>query len=219
VPSSAGRRGFDTRGYHAGNFSHPRTPAGRFEVIMGAVLTQNTAWTNAEAALASLLRAGARLPSDILSLPLRRLAALVRSSGYFNQKARKLRAVAALFARPRALTAAGAPSREALLSEFGIGPETADSILLYAFHEPVFVVDAYTRRILSRIGVIDGSESYENLQALFHGVLERDHALYNEYHALIVQHAKMHCRTRPECRACPVRPCNYRRSVAAAARA
>lgn len=179
---------------------------------MGAILTQNTAWTNADAALASLQRAGVRLPQDILALSQRRLAALVRSSGYFNQKARKLRAVASLFARPRALTAAGAPSREALLSEFGIGPETADSILLYAFHEPIFVVDAYTRRILSRIGVIDGSESYDDIQGLFHDALERDHALYNEYHALIVEHAKRHCRTRPECRTCPVRPCAYRRA-------
>jgi endonuclease III related protein len=217
VPGSTGRRGFDSRGYHPGDFAHPRTPAGRFEVIMGAVLTQNTAWTNADAALTALRHAGIRLPSHILSLPHRRLAALVRSSGYFNQKASKLRTVAALFARPRGLTPGGAPSREALLSEWGIGPETADSILLYAFHTPVFVVDAYTRRILTRIGLIDGPEAYDDIQALFHDALAPDPALYNEYHALIVQHAKTYCMTRPECRACPVRPCRHR-SVAMAAR-
>jgi endonuclease III related protein len=210
VPGSAGRRGFDPRGYHPGNFADPRTPAGRFEVIMGAVLTQNTAWTNADAALTSLHQAGVRLPPDVLALPHGRLAELSRSSGSFNQKAKKLIAVAELFSRPRALSPKGAPSRQVLLSEWGIGPETADSILLYAFHKPVFVVDAYTRRILSRIGLIDGSESYDDIQRLFHGALEPDPALYNEYHALIVQHAKVHCMTRPECGACPVRPCRHR---------
>jgi endonuclease-3 related protein len=176
---------------------------------MGAVLTQNTAWLNADAALARLRAAGVRLPSDILAIPMSRLARLVRSSGYFNQKARKLKSIAALFSQARALTPAGAPSREALLSEWGIGPETADSILLYAFHQPVFVIDAYTRRVLSRIGLIEG-ESDEEIQALFHGALERNPALYNEYHALIVQHAKRHCMTRPACASCPVRPCSYR---------
>ena len=198
---------------------HPRAAAGRFEVIMGAVLTQNTAWTNADAALSRLLDAGVRLPSDILALPLGRLAVLIRSSGYFNQKAKKLKAVAELFSRPRSLTPAGAPSRDALLSRWGIGPETADSILLYAFHKPVFVVDAYTRRVLLRIGLIQGTESYEDIQALFHDALEQDPALYNEYHALIVQHARRHCTTRPECVSCPVRPCRYRRHTIAQARA
>jgi len=211
VPGSAGHRGFDPRGYHPGDFTHPRTPAGRFEVIMGAVLTQNTAWTNADAALARLRKAGVRLPSDILALPHSRLSGLIRSSGYFNQKAKKLKAVAALFSHQRALTPAGAPSREALLSEWGIGAETADSILLYAFYKPVFVVDAYTRRVLSRIGLIEGSERYEDIQALFHDALKQQPALYNEYHALIVQHARRHCTTRPECATCPVRPCRYRR--------
>jgi endonuclease-3 related protein len=130
---------------------HPRAAAGRFEVIMGAVLTQNTAWTNADAALSRLLRAGVRLPSDILALPLGRLAVLIRSSGYFNQKAKKLKAVAELFSRPRSLTPAGAPSRDALLSKWGIGPETADSILLYAFHKPVFVVDGAGPCALQRV--------------------------------------------------------------------
>jgi endonuclease III related protein len=218
VPGDAGRRGFDERGYHHGTFTQPRTPAGRFQVIMGAVLTQNTAWTNADRALTSLLQSGVRLPADILAIPAGKLAGLIRSSGYFNQKAKKLTAVSALFSpqMPRSTVAgrtlgpSGAPARETLLSVWGIGRETADSILLYAFHKPVFVIDAYTRRILFRIGLIDGTESYDVLQGLFHDALEPDPALFNEYHALIVEHAKVHCMTRPVCAACPVRPCRHR---------
>ena len=177
---------------------------------MGAVLTQNTAWTNASAALAGLRKAGVRLPPDILRLSSRRLARLIRSSGYFNQKARKLRSIAAFFSGRGALAGGAAPARDALLSEWGIGPETADSILLYAFHVPVFVVDAYTRRILSRIGLIGGRETYGDIQNLFHSSLEARASLYNEYHALIVAHAKEHCRARPECASCPVKQCRYR---------
>jgi endonuclease-3 related protein len=210
IPGGTRRRGLDSLGYHPGNFSQPRTAADRFDVIMGAVLTQNTAWTNAAAALARLREAGVRLPADVLALSRRRLAALVRSSGYFNQKSKKLKVIAALFCLRGALTPAGAPSREALLAEWGIGPETADSILLYAFHVPVFVVDAYTRRILSRIGLIEGGEGYAEIQALFHDSLERRAPVFNEYHALIVQHAKMHCTTRPACGSCPVKHCLYR---------
>ena len=177
---------------------------------MGAVLTQNTAWANASAALAALRTAGIRLPSDLLALPRRRLARLIRTSGYFNQKARKLQSIAAFFSGRGALAAGAAPPREALLSQWGIGPETADSILLYAFQVPIFVVDAYTRRILSRIGVIDGRERYAVIQGLFHAAFRPDAARFNEYHAVIVQHAKMHCRTRPECASCPVKQCRYR---------
>jgi endonuclease-3 related protein len=212
LPGSAGRRGFDSLGYHVADFRPPATPAGRFEVIMGAVLTQNTAWSNAAAALASLREAGVRLPRDIPALSPRSLTGLIRSSGYFNQKARKLNEIAALFSRRGALSLAGAPDRETLLGQWGIGPETADSILLYAFHSPVFVVDAYTRRVLTRIGLIEGRESYAGIQALFHGALDRTAALYNEYHALIVRHAKQFCKKRPECAACPVKPCRTRES-------
>lgn len=177
---------------------------------MGAVLTQNTAWANAAAALEELRRAGVRLPSDVLALSSRRLGGLIRSSGYFHQKAKKLALVAAFFSSAGALRRGAAPSREALLSQWGIGPETADSILLYAFQEPVFVVDAYTRRILGRIGLIGGREGYEEIQQLFHASMERHAERFNEYHALIVQHAKVHCRARPECADCPVRRCRYR---------
>jgi endonuclease III related protein len=188
----------------------PRRPADRFEVVIGAVLTQNTAWTNVEKSLSALRDAGIRTPSDILSVPPHRLGLLIRSSGYFNQKARKLRGIAALFAAPGALGPRRIPSREMLLSVWGVGPETADSILLYAFHLPAFVVDAYTRRILSRIGLIEGTEPYDGIQDLFPAALGQDAALFNEYHALIVAHAKEHCRAHRSCPGCPVSRCTGR---------
>ncbi len=191
-------------------YGQPLSSKGRFEVALGAILTQNTAWTNVEKALARLHAAGIGLPSDIRALRRERLAGLIRPAGYYNQKARKLAGIARLFGTPGALTLKGAPTRETLLRQWGIGPETADSILLYAFRVPVFVVDAYARRILERIGLIPGRAGYSEIQALFHAALQPDHALYNEFHALLVEHAKQHCRARPVCAGCPVRSCGYR---------
>lgn len=206
LPSRAGRRGFDGRGYHPGDYASPSDPRGRFEVALGAVLTQNTAWTNAERALASLAAAGIGLPADIASRDARTIARLVRSSGSYTVKARKLRCLASFFA---ARGLARAPDRDDLLSVWGVGPETADSILLYAFHEPVFVVDAYTRRLLARRGIIGGAEPYADVQDRFHRALGRDADRCNEYHALIVRHAKEHCRARPACRGCPLPGCPH----------
>jgi endonuclease-3 related protein len=212
TPSRAGSRGFTDRGYHPGDYDQPRSAAGRFEIVVGAILTQNTAWTNVEQALERLRGARIMRPADILAAPALRLAGLIRASGYFNQKAKKLKGAAALLSSARSLTLGGAPSRKALLSQWGVGPETADSILLYAFRVPVFVVDAYTRRLLQRVGLADGTEDYDGIQGLFHGALERRHPLYNEFHALIVRHAKIHCRATPVCEGCPVRRCLYRDS-------
>ncbi len=211
----AGARGFDARGYHPGTYGHPRTAEGRFEIVMGAILTQNSAWTNAEAALGRLRDAGIRLPADVHSCPHGRLARLIRSSGYYNQKARKLKEVAALFRIEGSLAPGAALPREELLSCWGIGPETADSILLYAFRVPTFVVDAYARRLLNRTGVVAGGlqESYDDIQRIFHGALPNTHRLFNEYHALIVEHAKRHCRASPVCAGCPVVVCRYRDSA------
>ena len=213
LSSKAGERGYDARGYHRGVYGQPRTPEGRFEIVMGAILTQNSAWTNAETALHQLREAGIRLPAGVLSCPQGRLARLIRASGYYNQKARKLKEVAALFPTHRSFTPKLAPGRDELLSQWGIGPETADSILLYAFHMPAFVVDAYTRRLLSRMGIIAGPIGYEEIQGIFLDALPHRHPLFNEYHALIVEHAKRHCRVTPLCRGCPVRPCRYRDSL------
>jgi endonuclease III related protein len=207
LPGRAGRRGFDSRGYHRGDYSQPRSARGRFEIVTGAILTQNTAWRNVETALARLRAAGIRLPADVRSCRPARLAGLIRASGYYNQKAKKLKQAAELFG---AAGGARTPSREMLLSQWGIGPETADSILLYAFHRPLFVVDAYTRRILSRIGLITGRESYAQIQGLFHQSLPARHELFNEFHALLVEHAKRHCRTAPVCTGCPVQACTWR---------
>lgn len=213
LPSKAGMRGFDARGYHRGSYDWPRSPRGRFEIVLGSILTQNTAWTNADMALQQLRRTATTTAPRVLLCPTGRLARLVRSSGYFNQKAKKLKAVAAVFSRPGALTPGSAPSREELLALWGVGRETADSILLYAFAQPVFVVDAYTRRIFTRLGALTGNESYDEIQGVFHERLPRRAELYNELHALIVEHAKRHCRSRPACRGCPIsRSCRYFRT-------
>ena len=210
LPSMAGKRGFDSRGYHSGSFRWPRSGAQRFEIVVGAILTQNTAWTNVEKALERLRSAGVMQPEDFLHAPVSRLSRLIRSSGYFNQKAKKLKTAAAAFSRPGTLSPRFAPAREQLLSLWGIGKETADSILLYAFGLPVFVVDAYTRRFFERLGLLGGGESYDQIQDEVHHLLPRRPELYNEMHALIVEHAKRHCRSKPECPGCPVsRSCRY----------
>jgi endonuclease III related protein len=210
LPSKAGKKGFDFRGYHPGSYDCPRSTRGRFEIILGAILTQNTAWANAEKALERLRRAGMKLPEHFLRCSTRRLSRLIKSSGYFNQKAKKLKAAARAFSAPGALGSRSAPSRGELLALWGIGRETADSILLYAFQRPVFVVDAYTRRIFTRLGILEGSEPYDRIQEVFHQSLPGRSELYNEMHALIVEHAKKHCRSRPECIGCPIsRSCRY----------
>lgn len=195
---------------HAANGPQQWWPADTpFEVMVGAVLTQNTAWTNVEKAIANLKEGNALTPEAILQAHPRRLAAWLRPSGYFNVKARRLRALCAWLSENGGVdTLAAWPTvklREGLLSVAGIGPETADDILLYAFHRPVFVIDAYTRRIFARLGLIAGDEGYEVLRTRFERALPSDVALFNEYHALIVRHGKDVCRKRPRCERCVLR--------------
>ncbi len=177
-----------------------------FEVMVGAVLTQNTAWTNVEKAIKNLKSAQALTPEAIVKAHPRRLASWLRPSGYFNVKAKRLRTFCRwLLAQGGIAALSSQPTeglRQALLSVKGIGPETADDILLYAFHRPVFVIDAYTRRIFSRLGLITGKEDYETIRTLFEGALAPDVRLFNEYHALIVRHGKHICRTLPSCGIC-----------------
>ncbi len=202
IKSLSGRNGFDERGYHRGDYSYPRTPEQRFEISLGAVLTQNTSWRNVEQVIEKLLEAGLCSPEEVLKYPLTELSELIRSSGYFNQKAKKLKALSALL--QRYTDQRNNPSRRELLSVWGVGPETADSILLYAYHDLYFVVDAYTRRLLIRLNKIKGSEDYEAIRTLFSTCLPDDLSLYSEYHALIVRHAKIRCRKAPMCETCPL---------------
>jgi len=184
-----------------------RTP---FEVCLGAILTQNTSWTNVVKALAELRARGLLSYRALRRLPVTRLAPLIRSSGYFNLKARRIGAFVRFLDREYGGRVAGmrreTPSalRAKLLSVPGIGPETADSIGLYAVGLPLFVVDAYTRRTFTRLGILSGRESYDGVQALFMNCLPCDVRLYNDYHAQIVRLAKEACRTRPLCERCPL---------------
>jgi len=184
-----------------------------FEIMVGAVLTQNTAWGNVERAVANLRAAGVLHPRALLRLSPSRLTRLIRPSGYFNVKARRLRDfVAWLVGRigdqypVQGLRGIATPRlRRELLSVRGIGEETADSMLLYALGRKVFVVDAYTRRFLARHGLIEPAASYGAIQALFEKSLPRSRPLFNEFHALIVALGKNLCRPRnPRCGECPL---------------
>lgn len=186
----------------------------RFEVIVGAILTQNTAWTNVEKTIARLKEADLLTPQGLMHVPLRDLAPLLKSSGYFNIKAERLKSFMAFFFKRTGgnldllFREELSILRRDLLQVCGIGPETADSILLYAGHYPVFVVDAYTRRVFSRHGLVAEDVGYEELQQLFMRHLPTDGNLFNEYHALIVRVGKEYCRPRdPRCESCPLNSC------------
>jgi len=180
-----------------------------FEVMVGAVLTQATAWRNVERAIERLKAAGALSPEGMARLSEEELEELIRPAGFFRQKARRLRALLRLIEQHGGVEGLLALPTERLRAELlsvpGIGPETADSILLYAAGHPVFVVDAYTKRILHRLGLLhDEKASYEEVQELFERALPRDPELFGEYHALLVRHAKEHCRAKPRCAGCPL---------------
>lgn len=182
-----------------------------FEVIVGAILTQNTSWKNVEIAISRLRECRLLSPSAIREAPLRQLQRLIRSSGYFRQKARKLKtfceflhveyggSLKRMFATPTVVL------REKLLGVFGIGPETADSILLYAGRHEVFVVDAYTKRMLARHGWIDDKAKYDEVRWIFERRFPGDVERFNEFHALIVHAGKAWCRPQqPKCEECPL---------------
>ncbi len=183
-----------------------------FEVMVGAVLTQNTNWRNVEKAIRNLRKADLLDPVALYAVPVEELEELLRPAGYFRVKARRLRSLLAFLTERyggslEAMFATNLSTlREELLTLNGIGPETADSILLYAGGLPVFVVDAYTYRILSRHGWIDSEADYHQIQDFFHSRLPDNPALFNEFHALLVYVGKHYCRKRsPECDACPLR--------------
>jgi len=181
-----------------------------FEIAIGAILTQNTAWTNVEKAIAELKRRRALAPRRILQMPVKAFEEAIRASGYFRVKARRVTSfcqylvdnhggsVRRMAKRPLE------ELRRELLQVHGIGPETADDILLYACEKPVFVVDAYTRRILSRHGIVAPDIGYETLRAHFEDRLAPDVHVFKEYHGLIVYTGKDYCKSRPNCQECPL---------------
>ncbi len=183
----------------------------RFEMMVGAILTQNTSCSNVEKAIARLREARALEPRRMHDAPLPQLAEWIRPAGYFNVKARRLRAFTEwLLERyggsvDRMFKTEPVRLRAELLAINGIGPETADSMLLYAGGHPVFVVDAYTRRFLIRHGWLADGAAYDEVAAVFTDRLPQDAALYNEYHALIVALGKTFCRSKARCETCPLR--------------
>ncbi|MEK6798545.1 MAG: endonuclease III domain-containing protein [Planctomycetota bacterium] len=180
------------------------------EVVIGAILTQNTSWKNVERAIANLQTAQMLSWTALRDVAEARLAELLRPSGTYRVKARRLKAfVDCLWQTSdgdlaRFLDGRMSSARKRLLSIPGIGSETADAILLYAAGRPTFVVDAYTRRILQRHGLIDQKVDYEGIQQLFHRTLTPDAAKFNEYHALLVEVGKRHCRAKAACEGCPL---------------
>lgn len=187
-----------------------------FEVIVGAILTQNTSWENVKKTIANLKRKRKLSPRQLYKIKISELSSLIKSCGYHNIKAKRLKSfIDYLFKNYKGslskfFSKSTANIRKQLLAINGIGPETADSILLYAAGKAVFVVDAYTKRILERQGLIKPNASYEQIQQLFENNLPRSSKLFNEYHALIVEHAKWACKKKPICSECALRKwCSY----------
>lgn len=178
-----------------------------FEVMLGAILTQNTLWSNVEKALVLLKQRISLDPKALLSLSSTDLESCLKPSGYFRIKTQRLKNYCRWYLAQGGYAGLDqlptSELRESLLKVQGIGPETADDIVLYAFHRPVFIIDAYTRRLLQRLNLIQGQENYEYCRQLFEASLPKSVDLYKQYHALIVMHAKQRCRkAKPICLAC-----------------
>ncbi len=187
-------------GYHPERYDLPRTRAQAYQVCVGAILTQSVSWTSVEKALLNLKGSGILDPEKLLAADNDTLCQMIKPAGYFNQKARKLKEFTRFF-----LGSDKTPTREQLLSIWGIGDETADSILLYAFKTPEFVVDTYTRRIFSNLGMIDDKADYRAVKRFFERSLKKDLIIYLEYHALIVEHAKRYYKGRKKTYDCPLK--------------
>lgn len=173
-------------GYHPGNFEYPINKEQQLEIAIGAILTQNTAWTNVEKALINLRNSCGINFDSIQNVNIEELKEYIKPAGFFNQKANYIKNYISFIKELKSAN----PNRKELLTIKGIGEETADSILLYAFKEKSFVVDAYTKRIFNSLGVIDETYKYREIKSLFEYNLPNDLVIYQEYHALIVEHAK-----------------------------
>ncbi|MBI4710531.1 MAG: endonuclease III domain-containing protein [Nitrospirae bacterium] len=182
-----------------------------FEIAVGAILTQNTNWGNVEKAINNIKKHKALHAKKLHEMPHKDLALLIKPAGYFNVKAKRLKHFLAFLANHYNGSIEQMKSEDAhqlrhqLLEVNGIGPETADSILLYALDKPVFVVDAYTKRVLSRHEIISEKATYHEIQDLFHNNLPQDIKLFNEYHALFVMVGKDYCKPKPKCEKCPLK--------------
>lgn len=190
-----------THGYHPLNYNLPENEKQRYEIILGAILTQNTAWTSAEKALWNLNKLDVINPEKLLDLDDEILKEAVRPAGFLNQKSVYLKQISRFF-----LSLKGdIPTRKEILQVKGVGNETADSIMLYAYKQPEFVVDAYTKRIFSHLGIVNENIKYMELKEFFQSNLPKDMAVYNEYHALIVEHAKRYYQKKPYGASCPLK--------------
>jgi endonuclease-3 related protein len=182
------------------------------EVMVGAVLTQNTNWQGVEKAIANLKRVNLLDPHKLKAIPTEELSRLIKPAGYFNLKARRLKNLIGMVVEAYGgdLAAMGqtetAQLRQELLLVNGVGPETADSILLYAFHRPIFVVDTYTYRVTNRHALVEEEVNYQALQDFFMQHLPLDVDMFNEYHALLVKVGKLHCKRKAHCQGCPLEP-------------
>jgi endonuclease-3 related protein len=182
------------------------------EVMIGAILTQNTNWQGVEKAIANLKKNDLLSLDKLHNISIEELAESIKPAGYFNLKTRRLKNLIGMVAEAHGgdLGAMGqietAQFRQELLAVNGVGPETADSILLYAFHRPIFVVDTYTYRVTSRHGLIEEEVNYQALQDLFMEHLPLDVDMFNEYHALLVRVGKLHCKRKARCEGCPLEP-------------
>ncbi len=177
-----------------------------FEMMVGAILTQNTSWQNVERAIAGLRHAGLLEPDALAAAAVDGIEQSIRPAGYFRQKTQRLQLLARFYLDQggvEAMCRVPLPEMRArLLALHGVGPETADSILLYALNRPLFVIDTYTKRLMQRLGLVVENPRYDALQGYFHQRLPADVALFQEFHALIVAHGKTHCAARPSCSGC-----------------
>ncbi len=210
ITGKKNQTGFTKNGYHPEDYTIPNNSNEKYEIILGTVLTQNTTWKNAATAIEMMIESNICSPSAVLHKSAEDIALAIRSSGYHNQKAKKLKILTNYLVDGKYLNGDKIPGREDLLSLWGIGPETADSILLYAYKTPEVVIDAYTHRIFTRIGVVEKQQNYEALKRFFTDNFYGTVKEINEYHALIVKHAKTYCRKKPVCLDCPFnRECSY----------
>ena len=209
VVSRKNEPGFDSRGYHPGIQMVSLDDSDRWEIAVGAILTQNTAWVNVEKAIQGLSERSLGTPRAVLDASPKTVALAIRPSGYYNQKTLRLKRFAEFYQSLKGRV----PARDELLALSGIGPETADSMLLYAWQQPFFVVDAYTIRILRRIGFTDDcfslkqpSKRYDYVQQFITSRFDSRQKVsqYQEFHALYVRHAKEHCGSKARCDECPL---------------